>query len=173
MSDWVVLELSSTGEQVDPDTLTHLLNKLLNKEREVFVPAVTYIKRGIPTTLYYFQGYVFIRAGLPSGRYFDLLGHSYFSNVLSYQEGEHTYLQLLPHSEIEKIKETLKTHTHITFSEGDEVIVTSGTYKGLSGVCMGMLTDETCSVRIKMRSIESLVEFPVAMIRLKATEEEE
>ena len=170
MSDWVVLELSQTGEQADPETLVRLLNKLLNGEREIFVPAVTYVKRGIPTTLYYFQGYVFVRAGLPSGRYFDLLSNSYFSSVLSYQEGHHTYLQLLPNEEIDKIKETLRTHTQISFAEGDQVEFISGTYKGLTGVCLGMITEDTCSVKIKMRSIESLVSIPVAMLRLKDLE---
>lgn len=173
MSDWVVLELSQTGEQADPETLTRLLTKMLGGTKEVFVPAVTYVKRGIPTTLYYFQGYVFVRAGLPSGRYFDLLNHSFFASVLSYHEGDKTYMQLLPHSEIEKVRETLRTHTQVTFAEGDEVQILSGTYKGLSGICTGMLTEDTCSVRIKMRSIESLVSFPVAMVRLKSMDSED
>lgn len=171
MSDWVVIELSSSGEDADPEVLMQVMNKLLNNEREVFVPAVTYVKRGVSTTLCYCQGYVFVRAGLPSGRYFDLLNHSFFTSVLSYQDEDKTYLRLLGDDKVREIQDTLRKHTQITFEEGAEVVITSGTYKDLSGECMGMVTEDSCSVKIQMRSILTFVQIPVAMLRLKTEED--
>ena len=171
MSEWVIIELSQVGESTDPATLQRVLDRLLNKERDVFIPAVTYVKRGIPTTLYYLQGYVFVRAGLPSGRYFDLLNNSFFSSVLYTQDGDKTYLQLLPQSEIDKIRKALQDYTHVIFAEGDTVVVTAGVYKDLKGVCKGMVTEDTCTVLFKMRSVESVVELPVAMLALQGVDD--
>jgi transcription antitermination factor NusG len=173
---WVILELSPQGEQATPKQIDKSLRKRLQGKCDVFIPGITYKRRGKDVTIHYMQGYVFVEAGLPSSMYFDLVHHPFIASVLYHFDdltsaNPRMILSLLPDSEIEKMREELENLTRVKFEVGDEVLITEGIYKNMKATIKSVHEDSV-NVEIKMRSMMTLIDMPVAMMRYLTEEDE-
>lgn len=165
---WVAIELSHLGlTKVEDGTLTSSLRQDLglNADFPIFVPAATYIKGARTVTLHLMEGYVFVASGLTDTSYFALERKPYIAKVMSAPSGPYRIraLSVIPDKHIEELRKQLQQMVSSDISEGDQVFVTKGTYRGLDGSVVLVMGDSAL-VRFRLRSLDQLATIPLAFL---------
>ncbi len=114
------------------------------------------------------DGYIFIKYE-PGVHYLKLQETTYFRTVLCSLKptpaGRKYEFSLLKDSELDKMRAGMKSLSKATFSKGNRVKFTSGTYKGLDGV-VSLVYEEGDKVQVETRLVSKpvLIDAPVSML---------
>ncbi len=144
---WVVVELTHSGEQEkDSKTLTRAIHRILGRPLRVFVPSLSTDVRSDSQVLVYMDGYVFIeyQEGI---QYMRLRDTSYFNEVLcsskgSSSRGTSPMYALVGDDKLDSIRKDMESIRNVEFELDDNVIVKSGTNRGMRGIVMDVQGDE-------------------------------
>lgn len=159
---WVALELSHQGEKRLPQELYAMLRAEMGEEADIFVPAATFTRRDTTVTICLMEGYVFVEAGLPSSRYFDLEALSVIRRALSRDESAGRYLCYIEDHVIQDLRARLKEQTRRDVQVGDYVEICDGAYSALRGRILDVFEDrQRASIHIvDLKSMEVIVDLP-------------
>jgi transcription antitermination factor NusG len=163
---WVVVGLSSSGErETDIKTIANAVRRVLGRELEVFVPAISKKARDESHTLFYMDGYVFIQYqdGIP---YMKLQDTSYFGQVLcAGNAGSMTY-SLVDDFVLDPLRKGVKDLSKCKFSVGDRVRVIKGEFRNLRGEVRAIYeSGEVVQVDVSQRSKPMLIDFPTIYLQ--------
>lgn len=161
---WIALELNRLGEtKIEEGTLaTSIRHDLgVGPDFPVFIPAVTYLKSGKPTTMYLMEGYVFVASGLDETAYFALERRPYVEAVMSSLAGPYKIrtLHTIPDAEVARLKKQLRELTGNDIRVNDWVKATEGSYMSLEGRVLEIVGDNA-SVNIQLKSIKVIATIP-------------
>lgn len=171
MDKWVVVGLSTVGEkESDIDTIVRVVHRLLGKKLDVFVPAISQKSLGDSQTMFYMDGYVFIKyeENIP---YVKLQDTTYFGQVLCASDpktGRHTY-SLVDDCVLNKMRSDMKGISQCGFSVGDRVKIIKGEHKDLIGV-VSVIYEDNQTVQVSadhLRSKKLLMDFPSTFLKRK------
>jgi transcription antitermination factor NusG len=159
-----VVQLTSLGErEKNIDIITRAVRRILG-EIDVFVPAVVQKVREESHTMVYMDGYVFVKF-VEGVNYLKLQETTFFKCVLCTpgSNGRKTY-HLLDNFVLDKMRDGVKglKTSSVTFSNGQDVKVTKGTYKDLRGKVIDSYADGT-KVQVHLYQLLSkpvIIEFP-------------
>lgn len=174
VAEWVVLELSPQGEDEDPEVLRKAIGRAVKSPKDVFVPA-SIITRGHSRSVYkLIENYIFVRRTLPDQVYFKLEGTKYVSSILTVMDRKVRRVHPIPDSSIEQMKLQLHVETEQGIEVGDEVLVMSGAYSGITGkVIESIPENNSVQVYIKLRSKEALVTLPRSFLKFVSKNSED
>lgn len=171
-SEWVVLELSSQGEDEDPDVLRAALKRAIKGGgADIFIPASTSIVGDSRVVHKLIDNYVFVRRALPDNLYLRLEGTRYVSSVLTvYATGSGTRrIACIKDADIDKMRKQIHVETEQGIEINDEVQVTNGPYKGINGrVIEEIQENDSVQVFIKLRSKQAIVTLPRSFLKFVA-----
>lgn len=167
--DWVIVELNPRGEGEDPDLLVQSIQQVI-RGADVFVPALISQVAEEKVVKYLWEGYVFVRRTHTDSTYFKLEGTRYVQKVLTQPgPGRDRRMATISSTEVDKLRSQIKVETDQGIRVSDEVKVTSGPYKGISGrVIEEILEDDSVQVFIKLRSKETIVTLPRSFLKFVA-----
>lgn len=158
---WVVVGLSPAGErETNIKTIADAVKRVLGRELEVFVPAVSKKAREESHTLFYMDGYVFIQfqENIP---YMKLQDTSYFGQVLCSGRAGNMSYSLVDDSILEPLRKGVKDLGRCKFSVNDHVRVIKGEFRNLKGVVQIIYEGgEVVQVDVSQRSKPMLIDFP-------------
>lgn len=161
-----MVALSSNGErETNLDAIKQSACRLLkNHQIDIFIPAVSQTVRGESETIFYMNGYVFIkyREEIP---YLKLRETTYFNDILCSFANRKIRYKLLDDVELEKIRQGVNDLKFSEFQVGDEVMVTKGNFINLPGKVSYIYSEETLQIAIVLRSKQALMDFPSTYIR--------
>lgn len=170
--EWVVVQLSQRGEDEDPDLLRDAIRRTL-RDAEVFIPA-SISKVGETRVVHRLvDGYAFIRRTLPDPMYFRLEGTKYVEHILTAMahEGGRRVRKIspIPARDVDKMRKQIHVETEQGIELGDEVQVTSGVYRGITGRIIEEIPEnESVQVHIKLRSKEAIVTLPRSFLKFSS-----
>lgn len=169
-SKWVIAQLSSLGErEKNIGLIMRSARQLLGrKDIEIFIPAISQTVREESQTLFYLDGYVFIKY-IENVPYMKLHETTYFSTALSkimHVNGERKRVfSLLDDKDLEPMRRGMEALRVGVFKENDDVKVIKGTFKGLLGKVSFMHeSGEHVQVHIELRSKPQLIDFPASYL---------
>jgi len=174
---WVVVELSRMGEQrAEEGTLTSLFRKELSLDEDfpIFIPCISYKRKGKLIVLNMMEGYAFIATGIEESHYIAL-GHNspYVKQVMTQRSGAGIpTLSTVTDDSLEEIRVGLQAMLAVELDNDMEVRVAEGPYRGLSGQVIGM-DKEYAHVLIAMRSLTAIRRIPKIMLRPDDGKEED
>lgn len=172
MGEWVVLELSSQGEEEDPDILRASLSRTL-KGAEIFIPASISIVGESRVVHKLIDNYVFVRRSQPDGYYLKVENTKYVTSVLTVPSGKVRKISTVRDSDIEKMRRQIHVETEQGIEVDDEVEVMSGAYRGIRGKVIGEIKEnDSVQVYIHLRSKQAIVTLPRSFLRFVASEEQ-
>lgn len=152
-SAWVALELSSEGEDlvVSGRLAAHIRADLgVPKTYPVIVPAV----RGSSVAA---LSYVFIREGLPPGRYLALERKGYAERVLSRQVGNLRTMSLVSGKEVDAMLRAVEKPRVVALARGQVVEVVSGPYLRVRGRTMTSFSSRELLIQVRTRTLLRLL----------------
>ena len=167
---WAIVQLTSLGErEKNLALLTRSVQRILGKTLEVFVPAVSQKVRDESQTMFYMDGYVFVK--FEEGvNYQKLADTTYFSCVLTHissvgGERRKAY-STLEDKEIAPMRVGMQNLKLGVFSEGQKVRIMKGSFKNLQAV-VSYVHDgtETVQVYVNLRSKKILMDFPSSYLK--------
>ena len=137
-----MVELTHAGEQEkDSAVLTRAVQRILGTSLRVFVPSLSTDVRQDSQILVYMDGYVFVeyREGV---QYMKLRDTSYFNEVLCSSRGSSPVYSLVLDAQINGIKKDMESIRNADFELDMEVVVKSGTNRGLRGIVYDVQGDD-------------------------------
>lgn len=136
------MELTHAGEQEkDSGVLTRAVQRILGSKLKVFVPSLSTDVRQDSQILVYMDGYVFVEY-MDGIQYMKLRDTSYFNDVLRSSRGSSSVYSLIHDDQINGIKKDMESIRNSDFDLDDEVIVKSGTNRGLRGTVYDVQGDD-------------------------------
>lgn len=165
---WVIVSLSSNGER---ETNINAIKKsaqriIKNVNVDVFVPAISQLVRGESETMFYMQGYIFIKFQ-ENIHYLKLRETTYFNDVLCSLVNRKIQYHLLDDSELKKIRQEVNNLKFSEFEVGDAVTVIKGNFKNLPGIISTVYDEEQIQVSVTLRSKSLLIDFPSTYLKKK------
>jgi len=155
---WVIVQLSTSAEkEKNLSAFSKSVKRHLGKELAVFVPAATLSAREDNHVVYYMEGYIFVEyfKGINYNRLNDT---AYFSNVLTHPS---TGVHLIDDSEISHLRKGMAEMKIGAFSKGDEVKVTKGSFKNMTGkVSFVYDGGESVQIDVGLKSKPYLIDYP-------------
>lgn len=152
----------------DISILSKSVHRILGRRLEVFIPAVIQKFMNEQETTFYMDGYVFIvfEDGV---NYLRLQDTIYFSSVLirsrSFATSRRPEYSLLSDSDLDPMRAGMKSLLRLTFRVDDQVKLTSGPYKGLSGkVRLVYDGGEKVQISVPVDSKPILMDCPTSML---------
>jgi len=163
---WVVVGLSPAGErETNISAIARAVKRILGRDVEVFVPAVSQQARDESHTAFYMDGYIFIRYqdGVPYAKLQDTM---YFGQVLCcHDRGSVTY-SLVDDRVLEPLRKGVKGLSVCKFAMGDQVCVIKGEFRNLKGTVRLIYEGgETVQVDVSQRSKPMLIDFPAIYLQ--------
>jgi len=168
----VILELTRTGEQKaeDGDLEKSLRRALRSELLDIFIPSCTYKKGGRTVTVHLMEGYAFVSYEMEETVYFGLEQKADVKNVMSSKSPSGIRVpHTLPNSEIQRMRDQLRSIILGDVEIGACVAVTDGTYKGLEGQVLDLEKDFAI-LRIEMRSLSVVTKIPQVFLEVEADE---
>lgn len=163
---WVIVQLSSLGEkEKDIALIERSVRRILGKNVEVFIPAISQRARDESQTLFYMEGYIFVKfeEGISYQKLQDTM---YFGSVLTQSSsGRQKVYSLLHDKELVPMREGMDRLRLGSFREGDLVKIIQGRFKDLNAE-VSYVHDggKTVQVYVKMRSKQVLMDFPASYL---------
>lgn len=158
---WVVVQLTSLGEkEKNIDVITRSVRRILG-DVEVFIPAYSQKVRNESHTMFYMDGYIFVRHRVEVN-YMKLQETMYFKSVIcAFAHGKKTYA-LLDDFVLDKMRDGVKSmKTQGSFQKDMDVKIVQGELKGLKGkVNLVYENGEKIQVFVPLTSKPILIEFP-------------
>jgi len=167
---WVIVELTFTGErEKNLSILKNSVQKILNTKSDVFIPAVSQKVRNESHTVFYLDGYIFVKyeEGI---NYLKLQDTTYFKYVLhkivkDERENEkarkRVMLTLLDDRELNPMRSGMEKLKTAKFMEDDDVKIIQGEYRGLQAKVVYLNENgETVQVKVDLKSKKLLFDFP-------------
>ena len=168
--DWVVVELTPTGErEKNLESIRKNARKILNdKTIEVFIPSVVQKVRDEFHILPFMEGYVFI-LHKPGLNFMRLQETNYFRSVLTkpvFDGKRKRYtLSFLSDKDLDKLRSGMQNVVKSGFSEGDIVKVVRGNYKNLKAEVIQAYEDgQHVQVYVNLASKKILLDFPASYL---------
>lgn len=171
---WVIVQMTPLGErEKNLNLITRSVCRLLGKQVEVFIPAVSEKVRDESQTLFYMDGYVFVKFH-PELHYLKLQETMYFSAVLvqnSLVNGKmKRTFSLIDDRDIAPMRKGVQNLKLGEFTEGDVVKVMKGNYKNLRAEVNFVHPDnQTVQVYVNLVSKKILMDFPSSYLKLIPT----
>lgn len=168
VNDWVVVELTSRGEEEDPDVLLKAIKRLI--KCEIFLP-LSVSKVGETRVVHRLvDGYIFLRRTEPDRAYFNLEETRYIGSILTTRENERgrgsRKIATVPHRDIEKMQKQIVVETAQGIEMDDEVLITDGPYSGITGRVIEEIREmDSVQVHIKLRSKEAILTLPRSFLK--------
>jgi transcription antitermination factor NusG len=166
---WAIVELSRLGEQkVENGTLEILVRQDLQLPDDVpiFIPARTYRRDSNVYTLYLLSGYIFIGSVVEDVLLYRLENLPYISQVISHKNNNGLrVLKTLPNSEIEKMRQELRSSIVQDFPEGSHVNIVDGMYRNFDGKLMQII-DNNAVVHLQLRTLEAMAVIPLSFLEV-------
>jgi len=163
---WVIIQLTPAGER---ETRIPILKKaicrILKRELDVFVPAISQQVREDSQTIAFMEGYIFVEY-VDDISYLKLQDTTFFSVVLcnSQRAGMPQY-SLLDDDQLNPLRQGMDDLKYGDFQEGDRVKITKGSYKNLIGRITLMLDDgQNAQVSADLLSKHLLMAFPTTYL---------
>lgn len=162
MAQWVVLELTSRGEQEDPDFVRKAIATSL-KGAEVFLPA-TVAQVGDDRVVHHLMdGYAFVKLDRQPTDYFRLEGTRYVQTILVKPGAGSRYRRIstVEDRDILQMRDQIRQLVDQGIGIGDVVKITSGPYRNMRATVVEEIPEDgKVLVYIKLRSKQSLVKLP-------------
>lgn len=164
---WVIVQLSSTGEREKKiSVLIRSVQQILKRKVEVFVPAISQNARGDSQTMFYIDGYIFVKyeEDIP---YLKLQDTTYFSSVLCiFRRGSKKAPQysLLEDNQLDSMRKGMNSLKQVVFKVGEKVKVVEGNYKNLIGRVSIILDKQNVQISIDLQSKKLLMDFPTTYL---------
>ena len=166
---WAIVELSALGEQkVENGTLEILIRQDLRLPDDVpiFIPARTYRRDSNVYTLYLLSGYIFIGSDAEDMVLYRLESLPYVSQVISHKNKRGLkVLKTIPNSEIEKMRQELRSSIVQDFPVGNRVDVVDGLYRNFEGELLQVI-ENSAVVHLKLRTLETLAKIPLVFLEV-------
>lgn len=166
-SKWVIVQLTTAGErEKDLALLTRSVQRILGRKQDVFIPAVSQKVRDESHTMFYMDGYVFVRhdEGVP---YLRLQETTYFNHVLTKpgpDRGRRIFC-LLDDRDLAPMRRGMQDMKLGEYSEGQKVKIIKGNYKNLQAVISYAHDDgEHVQVYVDLSSKKILMDFPTSYL---------
>lgn len=164
---WVIIQLSPTGErEKDLPTIVRAAQRGLGRPVEVFVPAISQKVRDESQTLFYMDGYVFIR--FEEGvNYNKLQDTTYFGSVLTQPGPSRSKVYaMLQDKQLDPMRAGMDQMKVGGFAEKDPVRIIQGNFKNLRAE-VSYVHDggEVVQVFVSMRSKKVLMDFPASYLQ--------
>jgi transcription antitermination factor NusG len=163
---WVVVGLSSAGErETNIKAISFAVRRILGRDLEVFVPAVSKQARDDSHTLFYMDGYIFVEHmdGVP---YTKLQDTAYFSLVLCSKRAGRVEYSLVEDDVLDPLREGVKDLGVCKFLVNDRVRVIKGDFRNLHGNVRTVYDGgEVVQVDFSQRSKLLLIDFPVIYLQ--------
>ena len=172
---WVTFELTRLGEKaaITGDLFKYLVGLFGASRDQVFIPYKVCVCDGKTTVFNALEGYCFVEYVLTAGDYINAITDSPFiRSVLHSRVGYVQTLHTLPDSRIEEIRQELNVMTASSVVPGDRVLISSGTYAGVTGEVLEVLEDSVC-LHIKLRSFHAVKVLPKFAISASTGESDE
>jgi transcription antitermination factor NusG len=167
---WVIVQLTPLGErEKNLALIVRSAQRILGKTLDVFVPAVSQKVRDESQTMFYMDGYVFVRHE-EGVNYLKLADTTYFNCVLSQTSvvnGERRKIySLLNDKDIAPMRVGMQGLKLGVYKEGQKVKITKGNFKNLQAEISYVHEDgEHAQVYVKLRSKPILMDFPVSYFK--------
>lgn len=161
-----MVSLSPTGErETNLKAIRNAACRILkNQTLEVYIPAISQTVRGESETMFYMQGYIFIKYK-PDISFLKLRETQYFTDILCSISQRRINYKFLSNDELEKIRNGVNNLRLSEFKEGDEIYITKGDFKNLPGKINCVYNSEQVQVLIELRSKVLLVDSPSIYIQ--------
>lgn len=160
MISWVILELSNKGEdEAKNGTLSKILSELGSFSlSDIYIPIVNV---GTKEPLFLIEGYIFIKTGYPSDRYWRLRQTEYIRSIISEIDPKTKMISKGVISDADLKKMIGKTNKKGgNFKVGEMVYIKQGYFKGLQGEVLQVIINKELThyvVELKFRSLDLLV----------------
>lgn len=167
---WVTVQLSSQGErEKNLAVITKAVHQILRSPIEVFIPAISQKVREESETLFYMEGYIFIKH-VPDVQYFKLQDTTYFATVITkpvmVNGRRQNQYNLVPDSTLDPMRSGMQELRVVPFKTRDRVRVIKGSFKNMPGVIVDMQDDDqVAQVDLDtLRSKKLQISFPVTYL---------
>ena len=169
MAEWVVLELTPQGEDEDPEVLRRSISRMIKGPKEIFIPA-SIITLGHSRSVYkLIENYVFIKRNIPDSIFFKLENTKYIASVLTVTDKYSRRIAPVYDKNIEQMKTQLRVETDQGIQVGDDVLIMSGAYNGITGKVIEEIPEsDAVQVHISLRSKQALITLPRSFLRYVA-----
>lgn len=168
---WYILNLTTQGEEEDPEVLAKALRKLFPSS-EFFIPAtVTYVgENRVVTKL--IDNYVFVRSGLPDQAYKKAENTRYILAAL--MKPDRKRFESVRDEDISKMRLQLDKLTNQDIQIGDQVEILSGPYRQMVVKVFEEIPEtDSVSVMVELRSKSQILTLPRDFLRLVKKSEDE
>ncbi len=165
---WVVVQLSPMGEkEKNLEMIKKSARQILKSDIEMFIPAMSQKVRNESQTVFFMDGYVFIKHvdGLP---YHKLNETTYFLNVLSkINLDKKRVYSLLDDKALDPMRSGVQNMRMNKFIEDENVKVIKGNFRNLIGKIISVSDGgENVQVSIDLRSKKMIIDFPASYLVL-------
>jgi transcription antitermination factor NusG len=162
---WVIVQLTPTGEREKRIPLiVKSVHQILKKKLDVFVPAISQTVRDDSQTMFFMDGYIFIKyeENVP---YLRLQDTMYFNSVLCTGGGRNPQYSLLQDFQLEPLRKGMNDLKQVSFKVGQKIKVIEGNYKNLIGRVSLVFEDKKhVQIAIDLASKKLLMEFPTTYL---------
>lgn len=166
--EWVAVELTQEGDlRANDGTLERMIRRDLGlgKDHPVFVPVRRTALADRQVVVSAMDGYVFVGAGLPAGRYFSLEKRAYVEQVLSRYSGSQRVPHLIGDADLEPLRGRMAyVEKRPSIRRGSKVEVVSGMLSSLQGVVVEISNGTAC-VQFSMRTLTRILALPLSLLR--------
>jgi len=160
---WVVMQTSPRGEEeARLGTLAKRLNRISGIDIEnIYVPV---LRSGSTKATFLIEGYIFIKSGYPSARYYEMARSPFIEKMISQYDKRSDMISqgtVLDRDLKNMVAEAYKLGGN--YKEGDKVTISEGDFKGCDGVVQTVIKGEGAfdegfyAVLLSLRSAEVIV----------------
>lgn len=164
---WVIVQLTPAGER---ETRIPILKKsvcrILKRELDVFVPAISQQAREDSQTIAFMEGYIFVEY-VEDISYLKLQDTTFFSVVLcnSQRGGGVPQYSFLEDDQLDPLRKGMDNLKYGNFEVEDKVKVIKGDYKNMIGrVTLVLDKGQNVQISVDLRSKKLLAEFPATYL---------
>lgn len=163
---WVVVQLSPMGEkEKNLEMIKKSARQILKSDIEMFIPAISQKVRNESQTVFFMDGYVFIRH-VDGHPYHRLNETTYFLSVLSkISSDKKRVYSLLDDKALNPMRSGVQNMRMNKFVEDESVKVIKGNFRNLIGKIISVSDGgENVQVSIDLRSKKMIIDFPASYL---------
>lgn len=161
---WVVMQTSHRGEEeAKQGTLARRLASVSEiSADDIYIPV---LRGGSSKATFLIEGYIFVKSGYPSSRYYEMTRTPYIEQMISQYDQRSDMISqgTVSDSDLKgMVKEAYKLGGN--YKVGDKVTITEGDFKGCEGVVQALVRNENeafsealYAILITLRSAEVIV----------------